>query len=104
MSRTRPVSFRLALALALAIAGCGVKRHVDEMHARGTIEAGGYTWQIPVDSEGGNQVQTHGFPSVQAATDASTILCKKYGRVAQYVSQRGLAVTALQIFTFNCVR
>ncbi len=76
----------------------------EEMNARETIEAGGYTWKIPADSEGGSTVQTQGLPSRQAATNASTTLCKKYGRVAQYVKHRNLLLTGTAIFDFNCVR
>jgi uncharacterized protein YceK len=92
-------------AFAVALAGCaGIQQQIAAKKARGTIEAGGYTWEIPDESEGGNTVSTHGLPPKQAATEASSILCKKYGRVAQFVKKDGILLTGLQIFSFNCVR
>ncbi len=95
----------LVVIVTTLLAGCaGVKRQVAEMEARGTIEAGGYTWKIRADSEGGNSIQTRGLPGRQAATDASNQLCKKHGRISQFVDRKGLLFTGLAIFNFNCVR
>ncbi len=81
-----------------------VERQNAEIKARGTIEAGGYTWEIRADSEGGNTIQTRGSPSKQNAIDAATKLCKKYGRIAQYISQERPSITTTIYFNFNCVR
>jgi len=97
--------FCISAIIITGITGCaGAKRRVKEMNARGTIDAGGYTWRIPADSEGGNTVQTRGLPGRQAATEASNTLCKKYGRIAQYASRDHILLTGLAIFNFNCVR
>lgn len=93
------------IAAVISISGCaGLNRQVAEMEARGTIEAGGYTWRIPTEYEGGNSVRTQGLPSRQAATEASNKLCKKHGRIAQYVTQRNILMTGSVTFDFNCVR
>ena len=93
------------VAAAVSVAGCaGINQQIAETRQRGTIESGGYTWQIPADSEGGNTVQAQGLPSRQVATTVSSTLCKRHGRVAQFVSQRGVFITGTQIFDFNCVR
>ena len=103
--RKKNVAILSAIAITTCIGGCaGMQRQIAEMKARGTIEGGGYTWQIPAESEGGNTIQTRGLPSRQAATEASTKLCKKYGRVAQYDSQKSILITGTMIFNFNCVR
>jgi len=105
MQKKVAVKYAIVIMLTTCVTSCaGIKRQLAEMEARGTIEGGGYTWKIPAESEGGNSIQTHGFPGKQAATDASTKLCKKYGRIAQYVSHRAILITGTSIFEFNCVR
>lgn len=105
MFRNVAVMCASAVAVAICVAGCaGMNRQIAETKARGTIESGGYTWTIPTDSEGGNTIKTYGLPSRQAATDVSSKLCKKYGRVAQYVDQHPILLTGAMIFDFNCVR
>lgn len=105
MSRSAAVTCASAIAVAIFVIGCaGMNREIEETKARGTIESGGYTWEIPAESEGGNTIRTHGLPSKQAATDASNILCKKHGRIAQFVDQEGILLLGLMIFNFNCVR
>jgi hypothetical protein len=95
----------IACTTAVALGGCGaVRQQARETEARGTIEAGGYTWRIHADSEGGNRISTQGLPSQQHATDAATTLCKKYGRVAQYVKRDSIPLTGFAAFNFNCVR
>ena len=56
------------------------------------------------ESVGGNAIEAHGFPSKQAATEASDILCKKHGRVAQFVEQESKLILGIQKFRFNCVK
>jgi len=93
------------ISISILLSGCaGVNRQVKETLARGTIEAGGYTWQIPAESVGGNSIETHGLPSKQAATEASDILCKKNDRVAQFVEQKSKLILGIQQFRFNCVK
>lgn len=96
----------LAIAgAALLLSACaGVQQQAAETKARGTIESGGYTWSIPLDTEGAVQVRTTGLPTRQAATEVGSRLCKKYGRVAQFVRQTGSVVLGVQQFEFNCVK
>ncbi len=68
------------------------------------METGGYTWNILAESEGGNTISTNGLPSRQHATDASAILCKKNGRIPQFVKQTGVILLGIQQFEFNCVK
>lgn len=94
-----------AVPMVAGIVGCaGINQQVQEEKARGYFESGGYTWGITADSEGGNIVKTVGAAPVQAATTVSNMLCKKYGRIAQYVSQTPLSIVLVKEFTFNCVR
>jgi hypothetical protein len=97
-----------ALAIAgttLLLSACaGVQQQAAQTKARGTIESGGYTWTIPMDTEGAVQVQTTGLPTRQAATEVGSRLCKKYGRVAQFVRQTGILMLGVQQFEFNCVK
>jgi len=99
------ISYVSLISISILLSGCfeGVKRQRAETEARGTIEAGGYTWTIPADSAGGNTIQTRGLPSKQAATEASDKVCKKHDRVAQLVKQKG-SITGLVTFDFNCVK
>jgi hypothetical protein len=94
------------ISISILLSGCfeGTKRQMAETKARGTIEGGGYTWDIPADSAGGNTIQTSGLPSKQAATEASTKLCKKYGRIAQFVNRTDILLLGVVAFDFNCVR
>jgi hypothetical protein len=86
-----------------ALTACaGIKQQIEATKARGTIDAGGYTWEIPQESEGGVTVRANGLPPRQAATDAASIVCKKYGRVAQFVKQDGSLILGFQQFEFNC--
>lgn len=101
----RQFSITFGLCFAAVLAGCGaMQQQAQETKARGTIEAGGYTWNILAESEGGNTISTNGLPSRQHATDASTILCKKNGRIPQFVKQTGVLLLAIQQFEFNCVK
>ena len=93
------------ILITLVVGGCsGVKRRAAETQARGTIETGGYTWKISADSEGGNTIRAHGLPGRQAATDASSQLCKKYDRIAQVVRRKPILLIGAVKFDFNCVR
>ncbi len=104
-NKNKFVHFTTIVAIAIILTGCaGIKRQAAEMEARGTIEAGGYTWKIPADSEGGNTIQTNGLPSKQAATEASNQLCKKYDRIAQFASRRSILIAGTMIYEFNCVK
>jgi hypothetical protein len=88
-----------------ALTGCGaMQKQVEETKARGTVETGGYTWNILAESEGGNTISTNGLPSRQHATDASAILCKKNGRIPQFGKQTGFILLGIQQFEFNCVK
>lgn len=90
---------------AFLISACaGIQQQVEETKARGTIERGGYTWSIPMNTEGAVQVQTNGLPPRQTATEVASILCKKYGRVAQFARQTGSLILGFQQFEFNCVK
>ena len=91
-------------ALALLTACGAMQKQVEETKARGTIETGGYTWNILADAEGGNTISTNGLPGRQPAVDASAILCKKYGRIPQYTKQTGVLLLGIQQFEFNCVK
>ena len=103
-SDTLPAAL-LRLAILLSLSACaGLEKQAQDTKARGTIEAGGYTWKIPMESEGGNRVQTNGLPNQQAATEAASILCKKNGRIAQYVKQDGMPLLGVVWFDFNCVK
>lgn len=91
--------------VVLQLAACaGIEQQAAETKARGTIESGGYTWEVPMDTEGAVMVRTRGLPTRQAATEVASTLCKKYGRVAQFVRQRGSLVLGIQEFEFNCAR
>jgi uncharacterized protein YceK len=100
-------SYRLCIfTITLLLAGCSaIKQQAAETKARGTFESGGYTWEIPADTAGGNTIRTHGLPSKQIATTASDTLCNKYDRVAQYVDNKGTSLLlGFVVFHFNCVR
>lgn len=90
----------------LLLTGCAaIKQQAADTKARGTFESGGYTWEIPADTAGGNTIRTRGLPSKQIATTASDTLCNKYDRVAQYIDNKGSSlVLGLAVFNFNCVR
>lgn len=93
------------ISISILLSGCaGLKKRAAETEARGTIENGGYTWKIQADSAGGNSIYTHGLPDRQAATNVSNQLCKKHGRVAQFVKQDGSILTGIRVFDFNCVK
>ena len=90
--------------MVLGLVGCAnIQQQAAETRARGKIDAGGYAWSIHLDSEGGNSVTTHGLPNRQAATDASNVLCRKYGRTAQFIRHSGSLILGVQSFDFNCV-
>jgi hypothetical protein len=57
-----------------------------------------------MDTEGAVQVRTNGLPTRQAATEVGQMLCKKYGRVAQFAKQSGSLILGFQQFEFNCVK
>ena len=87
------------------VVGCAsVNQQIREERARGTIESGGYTWYIEDDSQGGNTIKTFGLPSKSVSTTVSSMLCKKYDRIAQYVSQTPMDFMTVTRVTFNCVR
>jgi hypothetical protein len=96
----------LAVVLtATLLVGCaGAQQRVEEMKARGTIEAGGYTWVIPLETEGNVTVRTNGLPPMQAGLEAGTIACKKFGRIAQFQKQDASLMLGMVSFSFNCVR
>ena len=99
------ISLVSLIFISILLSGCaGANRQVKEMNDRGTIDAGGYTWKIPAESVGGNAVRANGVPSVQAATEASNLLCKKNDRVAQFVEQKSVMILGFQEFRFNCVK
>ena len=90
---------------AAALTGCGaMQKQAEETKARGTVETGGYTWNILAESEGGNTISTNGLPSRQNATDAAAILCKKNARIPQFSKQTGVLLLGIQQFEFNCVK
>jgi hypothetical protein len=94
-----------AVGAAILISACaGIQQQVAETKARGTIESGGYTWAIPMYTEGAVQVRTNGLPTRQAATVVGAKLCKKQGRVAQFAGQTGSLILGFQQFEFNCVK
>ncbi len=103
-------SYRLCILTitlcTLLLTGCAsIKQRAADTKARGTFESGGYTWEIPADSAGGNSIRTHGLPSRQIATTASDTLCNKYGRVAQYVDNKGTSLLlGFAVLNFNCVK
>ena len=100
-----PARALFVVSTAMLLSACaGIQKQVAETKARGTIESGGYTWEIPMDTEGAVQVRTNGLPTRQAATEVGSQLCKKYGRVAQFANQTGSLILAFQQFEFNCVR
>jgi len=89
----------------LFLSGCaGIDQQIAETKARGTIQEGGYTWTVPMDTEGAVSVRTNGLPPRQTATVVASRLCKKYGRVAQFSRQTGVLMLGIQEFEFNCVR
>lgn len=93
------------LASILVITGCAaIEADAAATKARGTVEAGGYTWSFPLESEGNVRVQTNGLPSRQIATTVASARCKKYGRVAQFVKQEAVFMLGVVWFDFNCVR
>ena len=100
------ISLVSLISISILLSGCaGIKRQQKEMEARGTIDAGGYTWEIPAESVGGNTVRANGIPSVQAATEASNILCQKNDRVAQFYKRtENTSLFGYQEYSFNCVR
>lgn len=101
----KPFSNSLLVCSVLLLSACaGIKQQVEETKARGTIESGGYTWAIPMESEGAVAVRTNGLPTRSAATVVGSMLCKKHGRVAQFVRQSGSLILGFQQFEFNCVR
>ena len=93
-----------AIPLAILSACGALEKQMEETKARGTIETGGYTWNIIADSEGGNTISTNGLPGRQPAVDASAILCKKYARIPQFTKQTGVLLFGIQQFEFNCVK
>jgi len=104
MSRKKIISMGLIIAVSIGLSGCaGMKKRMAEIEARGTVEGGGYDWAIHDDYEGGNTIQTSGLPTKGAAAKASTQLCKKYGRIAQYESHQG-SIVGLWTYNFNCVK
>jgi hypothetical protein len=103
---SRPSKRALAATLisCLVISACsGMRQHMEETKARGPLEVGGYTWRITAESESGNTVSTNGLPSRQYATEASNTLCKKYGRIAQFVKQTGSLLLGRHLNSIACV-
>ncbi|MBK9134146.1 MAG: hypothetical protein IPM15_07310 [Betaproteobacteria bacterium] len=107
----------LSLVIAGGVVGCQTTSPSSGTGAQGTttaassdeaklptFEHGGYTWRVHQDTEGGNNVRTSGVPSRQVAAEAAGILCKKYGRIAQYQSHRTLLFGASVGFQHNCVK
>jgi ABC-type phosphate transport system substrate-binding protein len=85
----------------LALVGCagvGVKKDAP------TVQAGGYTWYITSESEGSIRIQANGIPNRQPASEAAGIICKKYGRVAQFVKSDPSLIGGFTAYDFNCVK
>lgn len=93
---------RLAIgASVLAVLGCagvGMKKDAP------TVQAGGYTWYVTSESEGSIRIQANGIPNRQPASEAATIICKKYGRVAQFVKSDPSLIGGFTAYDFNCVK
>lgn len=99
MSGTFGRSAVFVVGVAAALSGCAVPKSNYP-----TIESGGYTWTIQLESEGGNRIQANGAPNRQQATDAANTLCKKHGRVAQFAKHDPMPLLGFQNYTFNCVK
>jgi hypothetical protein len=104
LSNVKGSGFIVAIAAALLVGCAGLAQQVEATKARGTIEAGGYTWAIPLETEGTVTVRTNGLPPKQAGLEAGAIACKKFDRIAQFQKQDGSLILGFQSFTFNCVK
>ncbi|MBZ0093398.1 MAG: hypothetical protein K8F27_14400 [Sulfuricellaceae bacterium] len=97
------ISFGVIMVLQLS--GCAeAQRQIEQEKALGTIESDGYTWHIQDDSEGGNTIYAVGDPNKAQATKVASMLCKKYGRIAQFVRKKPLSLVMTSDFDFNCVK
>ena len=104
-AHSRTVRFAVSLISISLIASCGaVQRRAQATEERGVHEVGGYRWRIQAESEGGNKISTQGLPPRQTATEMANILCKKHGRIAQYVKTDSTLILGNVSFTFNCVK